>query len=83
MESVSCVPNDGGVAKASFGPHMPVPVEDEKLCPEYILRSEGLPYRIRPRDHKHSVLLPMGEQAQSHFQKDRQALQIEDLNNAT
>jgi len=34
------------------------------LCPEYILQSERVIYRIRPKDEKHPVLLPVGEKAQ-------------------
>lgn len=83
MESVHCGPDEGnGVSKAIFGAPLPSPGDEEKVCPEYILQSEGLYYRIRPRDHKHPVLLPIGEQAQFHFQKDRLLLQIEDFDNA-
>jgi hypothetical protein len=45
----------------------------------YVLRSEGLYYRIRSRDRKHPVLLPIGEQAQFHLQRDRLLLQVEDF----
>ena len=84
MESVHCGPDDGGgVSKAISGAALPVPGQEERLCPEYILQSEGLYYRIRPRDHKHPVLLPIGEPAQFHFQKDRLLLQIEDFDKAT
>src|SRR5580700_8068475 len=33
---------------------------DEKLCPEYLLRSDEMDYRIRPSDMKHAVVLPVG-----------------------
>jgi hypothetical protein len=82
METVRCGPDDvGALSKAIFGG--PVPGPEERLCPEYILQSEGLYYRIRPRDHKHPALLPLGEQAQFHFQKDRMLLQIEDFDDET
>ncbi len=82
METVHCGPDDvGGLSKAIFGGQVPGP--EERLCPEYILQSEGLYYRIRPRNHKHPVLLPIGEQAQFHFQKDRIMLQIEDFDDQT
>ena len=35
--------------------------------------------RIRPRDEKHPVLLPVGEQAQFRMQKDKMILRVEDL----
>src|SRR5689334_17351605 len=83
MESVPCGPNESaGISKAIFGAPLPEPQPEQRLCPEYILEAEGLYYRIRPRDHKHPVLLPIGEQAQFHFQKDRMLLQIEDFDDA-
>jgi hypothetical protein len=36
-------------------------------------------YRIRPRDEKHPVLLPVGEKAQFRIQKDKMLLQVEDV----
>ena len=33
----------------------------EVLCQEYILKSDRLIYRIRPKDDKHPTLLPVGE----------------------
>jgi hypothetical protein len=36
-------------------------------------------FRIRPRDEKHPVLLPVGEQAQFRLEKDRMILRVEDL----
>jgi hypothetical protein len=82
METVHCGSDDvSGLSKAIFGG--PVPGPEERLCHEYILQSEGLYYRIRPREHKHPALLPIGEQAQFHFQKDRLMLQIEDFDEQT
>ena len=51
----------------------------EVLCQEYVLQSERVIYRIRPRDEKHPVLLPVGEQAQFRLQKDKMLLRVEDL----
>src|SRR6266566_8353980 len=51
----------------------------ELLCQEYLLQSEHVIYRIRPRDEKHPVLLPVGEQAQFRIQKDKMLLRVEDL----
>ena len=33
----------------------------EVLCQEYILKTDRLIYRIRPKDDKHPALLPVGE----------------------
>jgi hypothetical protein len=49
------------------------------LCPEYVLQSEHVIYRIRPRDEKHPVLLPVGEKAQFRLHKDKMILRVEDL----
>jgi hypothetical protein len=51
----------------------------ELLCQEYVLQTERVIYRIRPRDEKHPVLLPVGEQAQFRLQKDKMLLRVEDL----
>jgi len=51
----------------------------ELLCQEYLLQGERVIYRIRPRDDKHPVLLPVGERAQFRIQKDKMLLQVEDL----
>src|ERR1041384_7459345 len=51
------------------------------LCQEYLLQSETVIYRIRPRDEKHPVLLPVGQKAQFPIEKDKMLLQVEDLDN--
>ena len=51
----------------------------EVLCQEYVLQAERVIYRIRPRDGKHPVLLPVGERAQFRLQKDKMLLRVEDL----
>jgi hypothetical protein len=49
------------------------------LCQEYLLQSDTIIYRIRPRDDKHPVLLPVGEKAQFRIQKDKMLLRVEDV----
>ena len=49
------------------------------LCPEYTLQSERVTYRIRPKDEKHPVLLPVGEKAQFRLDKDKMMLRVEDI----
>lgn len=51
----------------------------EVLCQEYVLQTDRVIYRIRPRDEKHPALLPIGEQAQFRMQKDKMLLRVEDL----
>ena len=49
------------------------------LCQEYLLQSDTVIYRIRPRDEKHPVLLPVGEKDQFRIQKDKMLLLVEDI----
>lgn len=51
----------------------------EVLCQEYVLQAERVIYRIRPKDDKHPVLLPVGEHAQFRLEKDKMKLRVEDL----
>ena len=51
----------------------------ELLCQEYILQSDTVTYRIRPKNDKKPVLLPVGEQAQFRIEKDKMILRVEDL----
>src|SRR6202051_2129468 len=49
------------------------------LCQEYLLRTERVIYRIRPKDTKHPILLPVGDQAQFRLENDKMLLRVEDL----
>ena len=49
------------------------------LCQEYVLQTDHVIYRIRPRDEKHPALLPVGEKAQFRIEKDKMILGVEDL----
>ncbi len=51
----------------------------EVLCQEYVLQAERVIYRIRPRDEKHPVLLPVGDRAQFRLQKDKMIVRVEGL----
>ena len=46
------------------------------MCQEYVLQTERITYRIRPRDDKHPVLLPVGETAQFRIRKDKLLLRV-------
>ena len=54
---------------------------EQVLCQEYVLQTDTLLYRLRPRDEKHPVLLPIGEHAQFRLDKDKVVLRVEDLDN--
>ena len=51
----------------------------EMLCQEYVLKTDAVMYRIRPRDDKHPVLLPVGETAQFRIKKDKLLLAVPEL----
>lgn len=46
------------------------------LCQEYTLQTDRVTYRIRPKDDKHPVLLPIGETAQFRIHKDKLLLRV-------
>jgi hypothetical protein len=48
----------------------------ELLCQEYILQTDRLIFRIRPKDDKHPALLPIGESAQFRLHKDKLLLRV-------
>ena len=82
MESVSCgVDENSGksVVGEIIGTDSAHKKTHELLCQEYVLQSDKVIYRIRPRDEKHPVLLPVGEKAQFRMEKDRLILRVEDL----
>ena len=43
---------------------------DEKLCPQYLLRTDDMDYEIRPKDLKHPVVLPVGQEVVFKIKKD-------------
>jgi hypothetical protein len=55
--------------------------EQAKICAEYVLQADEVIYRIRPRNAKHPVLLPVGEWAQFRMQSDKMQLRVQALDN--
>ncbi|MGB9236728.1 MAG: hypothetical protein WCC04_20155 [Terriglobales bacterium] len=51
---------------------------NEKLCPQYLFRTDELEYYIRPTDSKHPVLLPIGREAEFKVKKDKIFLKVPD-----
>jgi hypothetical protein len=68
MESVECGPADGGNKGA-----------EESRCQEYLVQMDNVIYRIRPRNEKHPVLLPVGTRVQFRLERDRMRLRTEDF----
>ena len=82
MDSVQCgmAEKDGkSFAGEMLGTDSGSKKTHELLCQEYVLQAEKVIYRIRPRDEKHPVLLPVGENAQFRVEKDKMLLRVEDL----
>ncbi|HLZ92476.1 MAG TPA: hypothetical protein VKQ28_12220 [Candidatus Acidoferrum sp.] len=79
MDSTSCgfAEKDGktltGEILGTDGQHKNT---QELLCQEYILKSDRLIYRIRPKDDKHPTLLPVGEAAEFRIHKDKMLLRV-------
>jgi len=46
------------------------------FCQEYILSTNRVVYRIRPREEKHPALLPVGEKAMFRMKKDYMVLKV-------
>lgn len=51
---------------------------NEKLCPQYLLRTDDMEYHIRPMDGKHAAILPIGHEAEYKVKKDRLFLKVPD-----
>jgi len=79
MDSSSCGTQEKGsktVAGEIFGTDGQHKQTQEMLCQEYLLQSEHVVYRIRPKDEKHPTLLPIGETAQFRISKDKLILRV-------
>jgi hypothetical protein len=82
MDSVLCGTGEkqaGSLAGEVLGNDSGNKPTQQPLCQEYILQSERVTYRIRPRNDKDSVLLPVGEPVRFRLQEDRIVLRVEDL----
>ena len=51
---------------------------DEKLCPQYLLRTDEMEYHIRPTDGKHPVVLPVGKEGEFKIKNDKMFLKVPD-----
>ena len=81
MEAVPCGAKERGLSGlgtiwASVGAtHID---SDEKLCPQYMLRTDDMEYHVRPTDHKHPVILPVGKEGEFKISKDVMEIRIPD-----
>jgi hypothetical protein len=80
MDSVNCgtdQKSDKSLAGEIIGTDSAHQKMHTLLCQEYTLQTERINYRIRPKDDKHAVLLPLGGKAQFHIEKDYVKLSVE------
>lgn len=81
MDAVPCGANQKGLSGlgslwGSIGiTHMS---SNEKLCPQYLIKTDEMEYEIRPTDLKHAVLLPVGQEAVIKVKKNSIMLRIAD-----
>ena len=79
MEAVPCGAKEHGMTGlgsiwASIG--VTSVNSDEKLCPQYMLRTDDMEYHIRPTDHKHPIILPVGKEGEFKIHKDVMEMSI-------
>lgn len=46
----------------------------EKMCPQYLLRTDDMDYEIRPIDLKHATILPIGQEGEFTIKKNEMIL---------
>jgi hypothetical protein len=51
---------------------------DEKLCPQYMVRTDDMEYHIRPADYKHPIVLPVGQEIEFRMKKDHMLVKVPD-----
>jgi hypothetical protein len=81
MEAVPCGAKERGLTGLGsiFGSIGVTHVDsNEKLCPQYMLRTDDMEYHIRPLDHKHPVVLPVGKEGEFKMSKDVMEMRIPD-----
>lgn len=81
MDSVQCgvgSKDDKNISEVVSNESVPGKT-DERTCQEYVLQADQVIYRIRPRNEKHPVLLPVSDWAQFRLEKNRIFLRVADL----
>jgi aspartate ammonia-lyase len=81
MDSVQCgvgSKDDKNISEVVSNESVPGKT-DERTCQEYVLQADQVIYRVRPRNEKHPVLLPVSDWAQFRLEKNRILLRVADL----
>lgn len=81
MESVPCGAKQRGLNGlgsiwASVG--ITAVNSNEKLCPQYLLRTDEMDYEVRPKDTKHAEVMPIGQEVEIKLKKDQMQIKIPD-----
>lgn len=79
MEAVPCgydQKGGKGLAGSIIGTDSEHRKTKEMLCPEYLLQTDRILYRIRPKEEKKPVILPVGEKAEFRIDKDKMKLRV-------
>lgn len=79
MEAVPCGAKETGLAGlgALWGSAGITHINsNEKLCPQYLLRTDQMDYQIRPIDLKHATILPIGQEGEFKIKKNEMILSM-------
>jgi hypothetical protein len=74
MDSTACGTTEQGsktVAGELLGTEAQHRKTKDLFCQEYVLQTEHVVYRLRPKNEKHLLLLPIGEPAEFRIHKDK------------
>jgi hypothetical protein len=77
MDSVPCVEPSAVDRDSHDAAPSDLAGKQQFLCQEYVLQGDRVIYRIRPRDEKHAVLLPIGERAHFRIERDKLLITME------
>ena len=50
----------------------------EKLCPQYVVRTDDMDYRVQPENLKHPDVLPIGREVVFKIEKDHMLMSVAD-----
>jgi hypothetical protein len=81
MEAVPCgAKNRGlnGVGSVFASAGVEHSSSTEKMCAQYLLRTDDMEYHVRPTDSKHPTVLPVGHEAEFKIKNDRMFLKVPD-----
>lgn len=83
MQSVSCgyMQKSGSTVAGVLITGAQHTKQQELLCQEYVLKTDRVTYRIRPKDEKHPALLRVGDDAEFRLKKDEMLLRIPEADN--